>query len=209
MDNIINTIALTLGIAWASGINLYAGVLMLGYLNSTGAITLPPDLQVLSNPWVLGTAGVMYGLEFFADKIPGVDSLWDMLHTFIRIPAGAVLSANSVGDVGLGTELAAGLLGGSLAASSHATKAGSRALINTSPEPFTNWGASISEDALVIGGLWIALHYPEVFLALLVIFLLVLIWALPRLWRAIRRVFSNIGRWFGRDKSASPPSTSL
>jgi hypothetical protein len=205
----IHTIALTMGTAWASGINLYATVFMLGFLNMTGNITLPPELQMLSDPLVLIAAAFMYCVEFFADKVPGVDTGWDALHTFIRIPAGAVLAAGAVGDVGPAAQLAAGLIGGSLTAASHATKAGSRAMINMSPEPFTNWAASITEDVAVIGGLWAALHHPWVFLVGLVIFILLLIWLLPKLWRGIVKLFSAIGRLFGAGRQpppSSPPS---
>jgi hypothetical protein len=179
--------------------------LVLGYLNMTGNITLPPELQILSNEWVLAAAGIMYCVEFFADKTPGVDTGWDTLHTFIRIPAGAILAANAVGDVNLGTELVAGLSGGSLAAATHASKAGSRVLINTSPEPFTNWGASLSEDVLVVGGLWLALHYPWVFLVMLVVFVLLMIWALPKVWQAIRQIYVSISRFLGVHRSPPPP----
>ncbi|HRW66963.1 MAG TPA: DUF4126 domain-containing protein, partial [Candidatus Competibacter sp.] len=129
----IHTIALTMGSAWASGINLYATVFMLGYLGMTGDIALPPELQMLSHPLVLGAAAVMYCIEFFADKVPGVDTGWDTLHTFVRIPAGALLAAGVVGDVSAPAEFAAMLVGGSLAATSHAAKAGSRVVINASP----------------------------------------------------------------------------
>ena len=192
-----HTLALASGAAWASGINLYATVFMLGYLNATGNITLPAELQVLSNPVVMAAAAIMYGIEFFTDKVPGVDTLWDSLHTFIRIPAGAMLSAGAVGDPGSPEQLAALILGGALAAGSHATKAGSRVLINTSPEPFSNWAASIGEDVAVIAGLWTALHHPWVFLAALLLFILLMIWLLPKLWRGIKRVLSTVGRWLG------------
>lgn len=201
----INTIALTMGIAWASGINLYAAVFMLGYLNTTEHIVLPPDLQVLSDPLVLAAAGFMYVTEFFADKTPGVDTGWDAIHSFIRIPAGAVLAAGAVGDVSLAAELAALLIGGTLAAGSHATKAGSRILINASPEPFSNWAASVSEDVLVIAGLWAALYHPIVFLLVLVVFIATTIWLLPKIWRGIKRVFAFFGRLLGvtpRDDAA-------
>ncbi len=193
----VQTLALTAGAAWGSGINLYATVLVLGYLGMTGDIMLPPELQMLTHPLVLAAAAVMYCIEFFADKIPGVDTGWDALHTFIRIPAGAVLAAGAVGDVSAPVELAALLAGGSLAAGSHALKAGSRVLINTSPEPFTNWTASVSEDVAVVAGLWAALHYPWFFLAALLAFVLLGIWLLPKLWRAIVKVFAFIGRLFG------------
>jgi hypothetical protein len=194
----VQTIALTMGVGWASGINLYAALLMLGLLQHTGNIQLPPDLMVVADPLVMGAAGFMYCTEFFADKMPGLDSGWDAVHSFIRIPAGAILAAGAVGDVGLGAELAAGLLGGALATTSHLTKAGSRALINTSPEPFTNWAVSLGEDVAVLAGVWAALFYPWVFLALLVGFLALAIWLLPRLWRGIKRVFAAMSRLLGR-----------
>jgi hypothetical protein len=207
--DVTQTIALTLGAAWASGINLYAAMLMLGYLGTTGSLDLPPDLQILSNPMVMLSAGVMYCIEFFADKVPGVDTGWDGLSTFIRIPAGAVLAAGAVGDVGTAAHLAAAIAGGTLAAGSHATKAGTRVLINTSPEPVSNWFASLGEDVAVIAGLWTALHYPLLFIILLIMFILLMIWLLPKLWRGIRRVFGFIGKSLATDKtgpgSRAPP----
>jgi hypothetical protein len=149
---------------------------------------------------VMAAAGFMYCVEFFADKIPGVDSGWDTMHTFIRIPAGAMLAAGAVGDVSPAVELTAALLGGTLAAGSHVTKAGSRLLINTSPEPLTNWGASISEDLLVIAGLWTALHHPVLFLIALVVFVVLMIWLLPRLWRLLKAIFQKVGAWLGLTK---------
>jgi Domain of unknown function (DUF4126) len=203
--DIAHTIALTLGVGWASGINLYAAMLTLGFLGATGNIHLPPGLEVLSNPLVLAAAGLMYVVEFFTDKVPGVDTVWDTIHTFIRIPAGAILAAGAVGDVGYGAEVAATLVGGSLAAGSHATKAGSRVLINASPEPFSNWAASIGEDVAVIAGLWTALKHPWVFVVLLGLFLLLMIWLLPKIWRGIRRVFSALGRLFGGKQTPEIP----
>ena len=199
--DITQTIALTMGVAWASGINLYAAILMLGYMGTTGNIDLPPDLQVLSDPMVMLAAGFMYCVEFFADKIPGVDTGWDAISTFIRIPAGAVLAAGAVGDVGTAAQLAAAIAGGTLAAGSHVTKAGTRVLINTSPEPVTNWFASVGEDVVVIAGLWTALYHPTLFIALLVVFILLMIWLLPKLWRGIKSVFGFIGRLLGGGKS--------
>lgn len=193
----VSVIALSMGVAWASGINLYATLFMLGYMSTTGNINLPAELDVLNNPMVMSAAGFMYCVEFFADKIPGVDSGWDTIHTFIRIPAGAMLASSAVGDVTPAVELTAALLGGALATGSHTTKAGTRLLINTSPEPVTNWTASISEDLLVIGGLWAALNHPVLFIIALVIFVIVMIWLLPRLWRLIKRIFYRIGSWLG------------
>jgi hypothetical protein len=192
----VETIALSMGVAWASGINLYAAVFMLGFLGGNGHLDLPPDLMVLTDPMVMAAAGFMYCVEFFADKFPGVDTGWDAIHSFIRIPAGATLAMYAVGDLSPAAELAAFLIGGSLAAGSHAVKAGSRVLINTSPEPVTNWTASISEDLLVIGGMWTALHYPVLFLIGLAAFVLLSIWLLPKIWRGIKRVAISIRNFF-------------
>ena len=206
--DITQTIALTMGVAWASGINLYAAILMLGYLGSTGNMDLPPELQILTNPVVMLAAGVMYCIEFFADKVPGVDTGWDVIQTFIRIPAGAVLAAGAVGDVGSAAQLAAAIAGGSLAAGSHLTKAGSRVLINTSPEPFTNWLASVGEDVAVIAGLWTALHHPLLFLLLLAVFIVLMIWLLPRIWRGVRKVLAFLGQLAGISSSGKDNSMS-
>ncbi|MBL1320094.1 MAG: DUF4126 domain-containing protein [Methylophaga sp.] len=203
----VSIIALSMGAAWASGINLYATIFMLGYMGATGNMDLPPELNILSNPMVMTAAGVMYCIEFFADKIPGLDSAWDAIHTFIRIPAGAMLAASAIGDVTPAVALTSALLGGTLAAGSHATKAGTRLLINTSPEPVTNWTASISEDLLVIGGLWTALHHPVLFIVGLIIFIALMIWLLPRLWRLIKRLLQRIGSWLGLCEPP-PPFTS-
>ena len=195
----ISIIALTMGVAWASGINLYATIFMLGYLGSTGNIELPPDLMVVTDPLVMTSAGLMYCVEFFADKTPGVDTAWDALHTFIRIPLGAVLAMGAVGDMTPAVELAAFIVGGSLAGATHATKAGSRIVINSSPEPVTNWTASIGEDLLVVAGLWTALNHPVLFLVALVIFIGLMIWLLPKIWRGIKRIFNSIRNFFSGD----------
>jgi len=202
--NTLEIITLSMGTAWASGINLYAAVFMLGYMGATGNVDLPPDLEILTNPLVMAAAGFMYAVEFFADKVPGVDSVWDSLHTFIRIPAGAMLAAGAVGELGAGAELAAMLVGGTLTTATHATKSGSRVLINASPEPFTNWVASVTEDVAVIGGLWAALIHPWLFVALLVAFILLLVWLLPKIWRGIKFVFAKIRSLFGGNKPESP-----
>ena len=202
LDSLSTIIALTLGVGWASGINLYAAVLALGLAGTTGYADLPTGLELVENPFVIAAAGVMYLVEFCADKIPGVDSGWDALHTFVRLPAGALLASGVVGDQGPVMEAIAGLAGGGLAASTHAAKAGGRALINTSPEPFSNWGASITEDIGVFGGVWLMLNHPWVFVGCLVIFVLLLIWLLPKLWRAIQYLFKKIGALFGGAKPA-------
>lgn len=182
-QSVIGIISMTMGVAWASGINLYAALLMLGLAGATGSVELPPGLESLTNPLVIGAAGLMYLTEFVADKIPGVDSSWDALHTFIRIPAGALLAMGTVGDVSPALEIAAAIMGGGLSATTHAAKAGTRLAINTSPEPFTNWGMSIVEDIAVFAGLWAALTNPILFLVLLAIFIGLCIWLLPKIWR--------------------------
>ncbi len=195
-NQIVTVIAMSMGVAWASGINLYAAILMLGIMGATGNVDLPPGLEVLSDPMVIGAAGLMYCVEFFADKVPGVDNGWDAIHTFVRVPAGAILAAGAVGDVSSAAGIAAGILGGGMALGTHSLKAGSRVLINTSPEPVSNWTASIAEDLAVIGGLWTALNYPGLFVVLLILFILLMIWLLPKLWRGIKSVFAAIKRFF-------------
>jgi len=202
----VATIALTMGMAWASGINLYAAILTLGVLGRSGHMQLPQNLEILQDPVVLGAAAVMYFLEFFADKIPGLDTVWDAIHTFIRIPAGAILAAQAVGDVSPAVVLAAALLGGALAAGTHLTKAGTRAMLNASPEPFTNWAASLTEDAVVIAGVWAAATHPLAFLSFLVIFLLAMTWLLPRVWRALAAMFARITTFF-RSSTTETPTT--
>jgi hypothetical protein len=199
VDDLTQNLALMLGASWASGINLYAAILVLGIMGATGAVDLPAGLQILSDPLVLLAAGAMYLAEFVADKVPGVDTIWDGLHTFIRIPAGALLAMGAVGDVGPLGDTAVALLGGGVAAASHLTKASTRVLINSSPEPFTNWIASVTEDLGVLGGLLLALKHPAVFLVVLALFFLLLIWLLPRLWRGIKRVFAALRRHFSGD----------
>ena len=207
LDQISATLALTMGLAWASGINLYATLLTLGFLANTGNIDLPPDLQIVADPMVMAAAGLMYFIEFFADKVPGVDSGWDAIHTFIRIPAGAMLAAGAIGDLNPAVEITAAILGGSLAAGSHATKAGTRVLINTSPEPFSNWFASVSEDIAVIGGVWACINHPVLFLIALVFFIAMMIWLLPRILEGVKKVFRLIINLFNRNNR--PPSLNL
>ncbi|HHJ36750.1 MAG TPA: DUF4126 domain-containing protein [Gammaproteobacteria bacterium] len=207
----IDVIALTLGVAWASGINLYAAILVLGLMGAGGYTQLPETLTVLQDPLVLMAAGIMYFVEFFADKIPGVDTGWDAIHTFIRIPAGAMLAVGAAQglEINQAAELAAALLGGSLAATSHLTKASTRVVLNASPEPVTNWTASFAEDLAVIGGLWTALNYPIAFIAFIILFVLLAIWLLPKLWRAIKSIISTLRGWFGgRPDPADEESTS-
>ena len=189
------TIAAALG--FASGLRLYAVLFVVGAAGWLGWVDLPPGLAVLAHPLVLAASGFMCLVEFFADKIPAVDSLWDAVHTLIRIPAGAALAASVFGDSSSATMLAAAILGGTLAAGSHFTKAGSRVLINTSPEPFSNWATSLTEDVAVGGLLWLAFAHPAVALAVLALLVALVIWLLPRVWRTIGRVFARISGWFG------------
>ncbi len=209
LDQIITIISLTMGVAWASGINLYATLLTLGILANTGHLELPPNLMIVADPLVIVAAGLMYLVEFFADKTPGVDTGWDAIHTFIRIPAGAALAAGAIGDVNPAVALAAALVGGSLTAGTHATKAGARVMINTSPEPVSNWAVSLAEDFAVVGGLLVSLNYPWLFLILIALFVLLMIWALPKIWRGIRTIFSYIARLFGAGKKKSTEGSEL
>ena len=192
------SLATAAGLGWASGVRLYAVVFFLGLLQFFGIYTLPANLQTLGNGWVMGAAGFMFLVEFLADKIPGFDSVWDAAHTFIRIPAGALLAAAAVAGGDPGMSVAAAILGGTVAAGSHITKASTRALINTSPEPFSNWTASFSEDALSIGAVWAALFYPLVFLGFLIVFFILTIWLLPKIWRGLKRVLASIRQLLGR-----------
>ena len=189
---VLETVALASLLAWASGLRLYLVVFALGLAGHLGYVELPAALKVLQHPWVIGTAGFLLVVEFLADKVPGIDSAWDTFHTFIRIPAGALLAAGATGDTLSALTVAAGLLGGTLAAGTHFAKSGGRALINTSPEPFSNWGASLTEDAMVLTGAWLAFAYPLVFLGLLAAFVLLLIWLLPKLWRGIRILLQRL-----------------
>ena len=205
MQEIITYIALSMGVAWASGLNLYAAILVLGLLGATGNMSLPETLQVLQNPLVIGTSALMYAVEFFADKLPGVDNAWDTLHTFIRIPAGAILAASAVAEVEPSLSLAAALVGGTLTAGAHLTKAGTRLLVNTSPEPFSNIGASLAEDTMVVAGLWTAVYFPLIFLMFLAGFLILMIWWLPILWRGLKGMYETLRRLFGPTKTRCLP----
>ncbi|MFS0754509.1 DUF4126 domain-containing protein [Noviherbaspirillum sp. 1P10PC] len=189
MVETLSATALAGGLSWASGLRLYMTLFMAGAMARAGWLELPSALQVLESPWVLGVTGVLLAVEFLADKIPGVDSAWDAIQTFIRIPAGAILSVAALGQMDPAWTTIAALLGGTLAASAHFTKAGSRALINTSPEPFSNWAASFSEEAVVATGLWAAFFHPWLWFVLLALFLVLTIWLLPKLWRGMRWLF--------------------
>lgn len=189
MGSMIQQTALSLGVAWGSGINLYATMFVIGFLGQLGRLELPPGAEILQNPITLGIVGVMFVIEFFADKIPGFDSLWDFIHTFIRIPVGTFMATQLFEPTHWLSLFGSALFAGAVTSTSHVTKSGTRAVINTSPEPVTNWTASIAEDVAVVGGLWTALHYPIVFVILLVVFLVFAVWLLPKIYRGIRHVF--------------------
>ncbi len=190
--DLLPTIALSAGLAWASGLRLYLVIFLAGMLSNFGYLQLPASLAVLQNPLVIGVACVMALAELVADKIPAFDSLWDSFQTFIRIPAGALLAAFAMGDVDPAWMLAAGLIGGSITAGTHFAKAGSRLAINTSPEPFSNWLASFGEEGMVLGGLWAMLASPAVFLALLAIFLIIAGYLVFKMWGFVGRLLRRV-----------------
>ncbi len=185
-------VAIAAALGWASGIRLYAVLFIVGGLGYLGWVPLPGGLSVLTHPFVLAASGFMFAVEFFADKIPGVDTVWDAIQTFVRIPAGAALAASVFGDGSAAAALAAAILGGTLAAGSHFTKAGSRMAINTSPEPFSNWAASFGEDLAVGVVLWLAWEHPYVALAVLLLLVLLMIWLVPKIVRLVGRMFDRV-----------------
>jgi len=185
-------VALAASLGIASGLRLYAVLFIVGAAGYLGWIDLPSGLAILAHPLVLAASGFMCFVEFFADKIPGVDSLWDVVHTLIRIPAGAALAAGVFGDSSSAMMLTAAILGGTLAAGSHFTKAGSRAVINTSPEPFSNWGASLTEDVAVGGLLWLAIAHPLAAGVVVLVLIALMVWLLPKAWRAARRIVARL-----------------
>ena len=182
----LQSVALASLLAWASGLRLYLVIFVAGLAARAGWFALPPGLEVLSHAYVLVAAGLLLAVEFLADKVPGIDSAWDAVHTFIRIPAGALLAAGAAGGDGAALAVAAGLIGGTITAGTHFAKAGTRAAINASPEPFSNGIASITEDAAVLGGIWLAFTHPAAFLGALAIFLLLAAWVLVRFARFVR-----------------------
>jgi hypothetical protein len=196
----LGTLAIAMGSSWVSGINLYATVATLGLLGRYAHLQLPGELEVLTNWWVIGVALALYLVEFIADKIPVIDSAWDAIHTFIRIPAGAVLAAVAFGDFDKGVQVVAFLLGGGLALSTHGTKASTRALINTSPEPVTNVIASLLEDVVAVGSVLLAVFYPAVLIAVVVVGLVISLVVLPRTVRYFRRM---IGKMLGEEDTNS------
>lgn len=191
-----STLTLALGSAWTSGINLYATVSVLGLLQKFGAAKLPGGLEVLDNWWIIGFAAGLYVIEFFADKIPYVDSIWDVVHTFIRIPAGVIVAYAATDQLDASIYIPAALVGGGLAFASHGTKAAARIGANLSPEPVSNWVLSIFEDVVAFLGTLLAVFAPFIIAGILVIFVAAFLWFFPRVYRAIRRLFSAVAAFF-------------
>jgi len=192
MNEWLPTLSLALGSAWTSGINLYATVTVLGVLQKFGLAKLPGGLDVLDNWWIIGVAGFLYAIEFFADKIPYVDSVWDVVHTFIRVPAGAIVAYAATNQMDESVGVIATLLGGGLAFSSHGTKAAVRAGANLSPEPVSNWMLSLVEDVIAFVGVILAVFAPVLIAIVLIIFVIFFVWFAPKVFRAVRRIFSAI-----------------
>src|SRR5215470_9509153 len=194
--NLISTLAIAMGSAWVSGINLYAGVATLGLLSRFMHLQLPGELQVLTSWWVIGIALALYVIEFVADKIPYVDSTWDVIHTFIRVPAGAVLAATAFGDFDRSIQVIALLLGGGLALSSHGTKAATRAMLNLSPEPVSNIVASVIEDILAIVSVVCSVLFPVLLFVIVGVGLVISFLVFRQIIRFFRQVARSIRGWF-------------
>ena len=201
--NPLATLGLGMGTAWLSGFNLYATVVTLGLLSRFHLVQLPGELNVVSRGWVIATAAVLYLVEFLADKIPVVDSVWDAIHTFIRVPAGAVLAASAFADFSPTVRVAALLAGGALALSSHGTKASVRMTANAIPEPFSNIFLSTLEDVFTIVLAALAAFHPIVVLGIILVFILVLTWYGPKVLRAIRRMLKQAGTMLGFGRASA------
>ena len=191
-----STLSLALGSAWTSGINLYATVTVLGLLQKFDLAKLPGGLDALDNWWIIGIAAGLYIIEFVADKVPYVDSIWDVVHTFIRVPAGAAMAYAATSQDATTFNVIATLLGGGLALSSHGTKAALRAGANLSPEPVSNWILSVVEDIIAFVGSLLAVFAPVIIAIVLILFALFFTWFAPKAFRAIRRIFRAIRAFF-------------
>ena len=189
----LETLGFSSATAFASGLNLYATVAVLGLLHRFQVVDLPSSLAVLSHPVVLGVAIALYAIEFVADKVPYIDSIWDMVHTFIRPPAAALMAYAAFGDVPEAWRLAGGLLAGSVALTSHGTKASARVAINASPEPFSNWIASLSEDGIAVFLVWMATSHPYVAIGIVAALLAICVYLLIRLAKFVKKVFREWG----------------
>lgn len=201
---VLESLSLAVGVAWTAGINLYATVAILGLAGKNEMIQLPPELAILMHPMVIVVACTMYIIEFFADKIPYVDNGWDAIHTFIRIPAGAVLAARAVGEVGPALEVVAILAGGAAALAAHGTKATARLAINVSPEPISNWGASIAEDLVVVVGIWMALNHPVIMSILVLLFIALAAWLVPKMFHLAKAGFKLLRSRLTGKKDTEP-----
>ena len=204
--DVASLLALAAALGWASGFRLYVVVFVVGMLGATGWMVLPGGLHVLEHPLMLVASGGMLFVEFFADKIPGVDSLWDLLQSVLRVPAGAALAAGVFGADNATMATFAALMGGTLAATSQAAKTTTRALINTSPEPFSNVGASLAEDTAAVGAVWLALTSPAVFAVLLVVTVIAMWIVTWLLWRFLKAAIRRLKAWMGANDSPPPPA---
>jgi hypothetical protein len=198
------TLGTAMGAAWLSGINLYATVVTLGVLQRFQLVKLPGGLDMLGEWWVIGLAGGLYLIEFIADKIPAVDTVWDAIHTFIRVPAGAILAASAFAEFDPAVKFVAMIVGGGVALSSHGTKAATRVAANTSPEPVSNIALSLGEDALTFGSAILMAFHPIVILVVVLVFLIIAAWVTPKIYRALKRLFARLRNVFGGD---STPAT--
>lgn len=199
-----SSIALAGVLSWASGFRLYAALFIAGMLERFHLVSLPDTLAVLSHTPVLIATGALLVIEFLVDKVPAVDSAWDSVQTFVRVPLGALLAWGVFAHASPEVQAVAAIAGGALAAGTHVAKAGTRAAVNTSPEPFSNWGLSFTEDGVVLLGLWLAFQHPVVFLLLLALFVLLLIWLIPKIWRGLQALRRGFTRLFAR--SAAKPT---
>lgn len=195
--SIIQILGVAMGAAWTAGINLYATVAVLGLLAHYKLAHLPGGLHVLDNWIIIGVALFLYAVEFVADKVPYVDTVWDAVHTFIRVPAGAVLAAAATADINTEVQIIAFLLGGGLALSTHGTKASVRAGANLSPEPLTNWALSLLEDVIAIAAAIVAVLSPLIILVVIAVFLLVFAWTVPKVVRRLRRMLTVLRAFLG------------
>ena len=197
----LTTLGIAMGSAWFSGINLYATVVTLGLLQKFTFVKLPGEMSMLSNGWVLGAAGAMYAIEFFADKIPAVDSAWDAIHTFIRVPAGAIMAAASFADFDPTVKTIAMLVGGSIALGSHGLKASTRLAANASPEPVSNIALSLGEDVFTFAGAALLAFHPVVMLVVILILIILAIWLIPKIFRALKRMMNKFRSLFGSENA--------
>ena len=189
--DIVNSLGVLVGGSWAAGVNLYLTTAGLGIAHQMGWVTLPGNMESLANPLVIGAALLIYAVEFFADKIPFVDSAWDSVHTFIRPAGGMALGYMAMADVGPAVQYPVALLTGSIALDSHLTKATSRAAINTSPEPISNSVASVTEDVGVLGAMYLIIKHPVIASVLVILFIIFSIWFLKKMFRFLKKVLGK------------------